>query len=306
MSANATIDATLTDVHVHLQDAGFGASLDDVERLLKVSADAGVKRFVCPATSPADWNRVASIGRRFDSVYVMFGVHPWYVARARGDWKTPLKQFLDEYVSANGAKAALGEVGLDFATREAREDAAVRGMQETSLRAQLELADERALPVALHAVRANDRILAIMSEYKNVPAWLLHGWTATPEELDRAASLGAFFSFSVRSLSPQSKRALATVVASPRDRVLLESDGPGSVPPPGCDAPGRDVAAPYVRPLAEDGTPAQAPVAVLDVLRGIASARKTPLDDLARQIAVNEKRFFSRWSLREESGETKK
>lgn len=295
MPQNEFANYALTDAHVHLQDAGFGTSLDDVGRILQIADEAGVKRFACSATSPADWNRVAAIGRRFDSVFVMFGLHPWYVARVQGDWQTSLKIFLDSFVAANKSKAALGEVGLDFATREAREDAAVRGMQESALRAQLELADERALPVALHAVRANDRILAVMSEYKRVPTWLLHGWTATANELDRAASLNAFFSFSTRSLSPQSKRALATIAAAPRDRILLESDGPGVVPPPGCDVPGRELTAPYARPIMEDGTPAMAPSAIFDALRGIASTRKTPVDDLARQIAVNEKRFFSSW-----------
>ncbi len=295
---NATSQFEFSDVHVHLQDKRFGTTYDDVARYLERAKARGVVRFVCSGTSPADWNRVAELGRRFDSVYSSFGVHPWYANKVGGDWAPILAELLVNYVSKDGVRAILGEVGLDYAVKDNSPE--VKKIQEDALRGQLKFAAELCLPVVLHSVRANERILQIMREYSKVPAWLLHGWTATAKEVETAVDLGAFFSFSQRSVAPSSSRARSTLGFVPRDRVLLESDGPHLIPPKGYSGTPTHFPGIYIEQRSPDGYLLAEPASIVLAAHEIAALRKTPLDEFFAQLKLNEKRFFRAFPQKKE------
>ena len=296
MTGSETSSRGFADVHVHLYDKRFGATLEELGQYLERAKAHGVGRSVCACASPGDWNRAAEIARKFPDVYPSFGVHPWNCRRVSGDWLAPLANFLDAFVAYDGVtKAALGEVGLDFAVRDC--DDALRAAQEKTLRDQLELADARKIPVAVHSVRSNDRVLSIIREYSNVPAWLLHGWSATPEEIERAVEIGAFFSFSARSVAKNARVSRETVARVPRDRILVESDGPTPLPPDGYGAaegevPRKSIA---LQSRDEEGFLVAEPASILATAKEIALLRKTTLDDFFRQLTINERRFFASW-----------
>lgn len=275
----------ISDVHSHLQDGRFG---DDLTVYFERAKARGVRRFVCCGTSPADWKKTAEIAKKYPDVFPTFGVHPWNVGRIDGDWATALKIMLDATPGA-----ALGEAGLDFAVREL--DAAA---QEAAFRTQLEIANERKLPVVVHSVRANDLTLKILRDYSKVPVWLLHSWTATEEEIERALASNVFFSFSPRCVAPNAVRARETVAKVPRDRILVESDAPTPLPPNGYGKPLSPIASFAIQARDSDGVLLSAPASVVDVAEEIAAIRKTPIDELCRQIALNEKRFFQCWPKR--------
>lgn len=281
----------LSDAHVHLQDDRFGSDWADIEKYLTRAREAGVVRFLCAGTSPADWNRVAEIARRFDGVLAAFGIHPWKARKVSGDWIPVLAKFLTSFVSKDGAtRASLGEVGLDFAVRDL--DETERREQERVFRAQLSLANSLGVPATIHSVRANELVLKILREYPKIPALLLHGWIATPNEIASAVETGAFFSFSARSVDPSATRGRATVAAVPRDRILLESDGPRLLPPNGYA--GAPIASPrvYLERKSADGFLLEEPAAILSTGREIAAIRKTPVEEFFAQLALNERRFF--------------
>ena len=291
MGFSVSTETMVSDVHSHLQDGRFG---DDLTVYFERARARGVRRFVCCGTSPADWKKTAEIAKKYPDVFPTFGVHPWNVGRIDGDWATALKIMLDATVGADGVSgAALGEVGLDFAVRDL--DAAA---QEAVFRTQLEIANERRLPVVVHSVRANDLTLKILREYSKVPVWLLHSWTASEEQIERALASNVFFSFSPRCVAPNAVRARETVAKVPRDRVLVESDAPTPLPPNGYGKPLSQIASFAVEARDADGTLLSAPASVVEVAEEIAAIRKTPVDELCRQIALNEKRFFQCWPKR--------
>lgn len=288
---NASKTIQFSDMHIHLQDDRFGRGLEEVEAYVNSAREVGVTRLVCSGTSPADWNRTAELGRRFDGVYATFGIHPWYVGKVSGDWIPVLTELLVKYVAKDGVtRAFLGEVGLDFAVRDLNPNLQVA--QETTLRSQLNLAAQLRLPVVLHSVRANAKVLSIMREYPKVPAWLLHGWTATKEEIEQAVDLGVFFSFSSRGVSTTAVRARATVAAVPRDRVLLESDGPQLVPPRGYAGTPVDFPPILLERRAANGMLVVAPAGLIETAREVAAIRGVKLDEFFEQLELNEKRFF--------------
>ncbi len=283
-----------SDAHSHLQDGRFGNDLDGLAVYFERARARGVRRFVCCGTSPADWKKTAAIAKKYPNVLPTLGLHPWSVGRVEGDWTTALKIALDATVSADGVYgAALGEVGLDFAVRNLDE-----ASQEAAFRTQLEIANERRLPVVVHSVRANDLTLKILRDYSKVPVWLLHSWTATDAQIERALESNVFFSFSPRCVAPNATRARETVAKVPRDRILVESDAPTPLPPNGYGKPASPIASFAVEARAADGTLLSAPASVVDVANEIAAIRKTPVDEFYRQLELNEKRFFQCWPKR--------
>lgn len=285
-------EAGFCDAHVHLQDGRFG---DELPRYFERARRRGVRRFVCSGTSPADWNKTAKIARTYPDVWPTFGVHPWFVGKSRGDWQTALKIVLDSTVAADGRTgAAIGEIGLDFIVREKN-----FVEQEDAFRFQLELANERKLPIVVHSVRANPSVLKALAEYSKIPTILLHGWVATRDEIEKAVDLGAFFSFSPRSVRPNAVRSRETIAAVPRDRILLESDGPNPLPPNGYANPTSSIATIALQERDADGALCCEPAAVADVAAEIGAIRSVKADEFFRQLALNERRFFQYWPRRD-------
>lgn len=293
MTSNFTTPPSveLSDAHVHLQDSRFG---DDLSLYFERARRRGVRRFVCSGTSPADWNATVKIAKNFPDVFPTFGLHPWFVAKTNGDWATALKIVLDSTVAQDGeTRAAVGEIGLDFVVREKNFDA-----QEEAFRTQLEIANERKLPVVVHSVLANERVLQILPEYGKIPTILLHGFVGTSSEIEKASDLGAFFSFSPRSVRPNAAQSRQTIAAVPRDRILLESDGPAPLPPNGYANPTSSIATIARQEVDATGALLCEPAAVVDVAAEICAIRKTSADDFFRQLALNERRFFQHWPKR--------
>lgn len=279
-----------SDVHIHLQDPQFGKSWEEVERYVERAKNLGITRMVSASTSPADWNRTAELAERFDSAYACFGVHPWYVRKISGDWLPILESFLINYVAKNGSKPLLGEVGLDAAVNEYSQ--VEKKMQEDALRGQLEIANSLGIPVVVHSVRANDRILKMMKEFPKVPAWLMHGWIATQDEIEAASELGAFFSFSKRSTAPRAVKSRATITAAPRDKILLESDGPRLLPPTGYNNSVMTSPEVYLQFRNADGLILEDSSSMLDAAKEICAIRKVSEEDFFEQLEINERRFF--------------
>ena len=282
----------ITDVHVHLQDARLGATWEEVERYVRLANEAGVTRFVCSGTSPADWNRVRELARRIDGVIPTFGTHPWWARKISGEtWVPVLAELLASVVAKDGtSKAFLGEVGLDFAVEDC--DEVEKREQERVLRAQLDLADALGIPVVLHSVRANDVVLNLLSKYAHIPSLLLHNWTATQREIERAVELGAFFSFSSRGARPNASRAKETIVNAPFDKILLESDAPQLIPPTSSSISKRRFPPIYLQRRDSDGLLLESPASIVETGREISALRGVSQDEFFEQLQRNEERFF--------------
>ena len=91
---------------------------------------------------------------------------------------------------------------------------------------QLELAEERQLPVVFHCVRRHEVLLRSVRDY-SLTGGLMHGWTGSAEQLRGFLKKGFYISFGAALLrSPKVQRAAQQV---PVERLLIESDAQ-----PGC------------------------------------------------------------------------
>lgn len=133
------------------------------------------------------------------------GVHPWDADREAA-----------ETLGERLAKAqAVGEIGLDF-VRGAERDA-----QFAALRAQLQLACERGLPVVLHCVRAFEPLMRELAACEP-RAVIFHGFIGSPEQARQALARGYYLSFGERTFA--SPKTCAALRETPLDRLFLETD----------------------------------------------------------------------------------
>jgi len=203
----------MIDAHLHLQDRAYDPDRDDV---LRRAEAAGVRLLVCNGRRPADWPAVLELSRSHPGVVPCFGLHPWYAGEAPAGWLETLEGFLDSVPSG------VGEAGLDGA-------ALGRAAQEEALRRQLALARSRNRPLMLHCVRAFGRLLELLSaEGPPRAGFLLHAYRGPAGLVERFVRLNAYLSFSASCLDESRPRSVQALRAVPADRLLLETDCPGS------------------------------------------------------------------------------
>ncbi len=244
------------------------------------AAAAGVERMACCGTSPADWNQVLQLAEQFPQVIPMIGIHPWFVKGRDGSpsrphntarpavepylWKQNI-QTLEKLLRENPG-AGVGETGLDFQERFTN-----RAEQEASFAAHLDLARELNRPVAVHCVHAWGRLIEILREHP-APKIILHAFSGAPELIPDLVELNCWFSFCGSVTNPQAKRARASVVAVPTDRLLIETDSP-DFSPSGC-------------------LPPNEPANLIHVARAVAELRGVSVDEVANLTFFNARQVF--------------
>lgn len=213
--------AVFVDSHCHLADPRLAPRLDPV---LTRSRRAGVTVLFACATSPQDWDTVLDLHRRHPEVVPFLGVHPFFLDHLPPGWK----QELAARVRDN--PCGIGEIGLDLDSA-----TAPPGLQEDAFAFQLGLAADLKRPVNCHCRKAWPELLRLLGS--SPPKLLLHALSAPLELLPELSGRGAFFSFSGSLTWPGNRRTPRLLLASPRDRILFETDAPDIIPHTGSDRP---------------------------------------------------------------------
>jgi TatD DNase family protein len=177
------------------------------------------------AAAAAGVGRILTVGReqalelaeRFASVWAIVGVHPHEAAEA-GDAEA-LRPLL-----AHPRAVAVGECGLDF-----YRDYAPRSDQVRVFAAQIELANELGLPLAIHTRAADDDTFRML-EATRMPV-VLHCFSSV-DRLDEAIERGYHCSFAGNVAYPSAGALRAAAARVPDDRILAETDSPYLAPPP--------------------------------------------------------------------------
>ena len=206
-----------TDMHLHLQDIPDAQMRKSV---LALAQDFRVGQFVCNGTRPEDWLAVEKLAAEDRRVVPFFGVHPWCADKLPVDWYETLEGFLKRRPDAG-----VGEVGLDKARK-------IDFARQTEVfHRQLEIAGRLERPLAVHCVRAWSDLLNILR--RSLPAktrFMIHSYQGSREMLRDFLGLGAYISFSWKSLQRDTEESIALMRDVPLARLLLETDFPYTEP----------------------------------------------------------------------------
>lgn len=246
------------DIHAHFADEGYFFP----EEWNAIRA-AGVEKVVLAGDTVAHSAAHRAFCERYEGAYFCAGVHPSETAGFGERDKDALRALCSDEKCV-----AVGEIGLDYHYPDTDKTA-----QRNAFIAQLELADELALPVQLHSRDCAEDMRAILREMRGClgHGFLLHCYSHGREMMDDFLSLGAYFSFGGVACFKNAKKVVGCVLYCPEDRILSETDSP------------------YLSPFrGEKNTPANIPV----IVRRLAEIRGTTVENLSEAIARNARALF--------------
>jgi TatD DNase family protein len=198
------VTGALLDTHCHI-DAYL-----DPSHVLAAAAAAGVA-VVAVTNTPDRYRRMATLLPRSSHARAALGIHPLHAHQVG---MAGVLRF-----SRHAANAEwIGEIGLDFSPA----GRSTRDIQLAILDALLALPQLRDRPVTVHS-RGAERTTVQRLADAGIRA-ILHWYTGPLGVAEDALAAG--MSFSVNHAMVASAKGRALVARLPRDRVLLETDGP--------------------------------------------------------------------------------
>lgn len=180
------------------------------ETVVHTAAANGVE-VIAVTNAPHVFHFTRELARRYPHLYPAVGLHPELVA--------DYGHLLDELLEHLDQARFIGEVGLDYVTRDDR----LRQRQRLVFKSVIERCARPDSVVSIHSRRAVADVLAIVGD--GFPgSCILHWFSGSPSQLRRALDAGCYFS--VNPAMVISERGRSLVAQIPRQRVLTESDGP--------------------------------------------------------------------------------
>lgn len=261
----------LIDIGVNLTNPSFaGREREVVERAYA----AGVGQLILTGTDVEGSEQALALSRRLDEsaerLFSTAGIHPHSASAWTGETERQLRALLREKTVC-----AVGECGLDF-----NRDFSPRPQQEKVLEAHLALAVELQLPVFLHERDADERLLAIVRDFRDqLPAAVIHCFTGEKRALFNYLDLDLHIGITGWICDERRGTHLHPLVREiPRGRLMLESDAPYLLPR-------------TLRPKPKNGR--NEPAYLPEVLREVALHRGESPDDVAAHTTDCARGFFS-------------
>ncbi|MGO2542498.1 Qat anti-phage system TatD family nuclease QatD [Specibacter sp. AOP5-B1-6] len=164
-------------------------------------------------TTPSAWKGTAQLGEARPAIRTALGLHP----QLAGERFHELKIFDRHFDETR----FIGEVGLDGSPELRSSWAQQTDVFRHILRACNEAGDK---VLSIHSRRAATPVLDLLDDAENVHFPILHWFSGTHAELTRAIARDCWFSVGPAMLAGTKGRALISEI--PRNRILLETDGP--------------------------------------------------------------------------------
>jgi TatD DNase family protein len=140
------------------------------------------------------------------TILISAGIHPWHASK----WSPANISILEDMLQ-HSRIVFIGEIGLDNACGVTYEN------QLFVLESQLKLAERIGKVVLIHNVGHQSELLAMKKRFKDIPAWILHGFRGKAQMAKQFISNGFYLSFGP-------KYQVEALRACPIDRLFVETD----------------------------------------------------------------------------------
>lgn len=265
----------LIDIGVNLTNASFANREREV---LDRAYAAGVEQLVLTGTDVESSEQALQLTRQLDEsgqrLFSTAGIHP----HSASAWTSATEKQLQALLNEKPV-CAMGECGLDF-----NRDFSPRAQQEKVLEAHLALAVSLQMPVFLHERDADERLLAILRDYRDhLPAAVVHCFTGEKRALFNYLDMDLHIGITGWICDERRGTHLHPLVRDiPRGRLMLESDAPYLLPR-------------TLRPKPKNGR--NEPAYLPEVLREVALHRGESEADVAAHTTACARAFFGLPSL---------
>ncbi len=253
------------DTHCHLDFAVFAPRR---EVLIEEAAEAGLRHLLSPGVRSCDWPALLALTETPAplELWAALGLHPCFAGehRERADL-AELERSLDQ---AGKRVIAIGEIGLD-----AWPGIGHWQMQQTLFKAQLDLAQQCALPVLLHVRKAHDQVLSELRKRPRLRG-IVHAFSGSEQQGQQYLQQGFLLGVGGAFTHARATRLRAMLKTLPASALVLETDAP-DMAPSWC--------------ARGDNSPVQVP----KILAALARLRGEAPEPLAAQLLANSLGLFN-------------
>jgi len=250
---------------MHLDDKRYD---DDLDEVLNRAREKGVERFIIPGADPSTLDRAMVIAEANDDVYFAVGVHPY-------DMDSFYKLDFDKYVKHKKC-VAIGECGLDYYRLEGsdEEKEIEKQKQKEVFTLHVEIAKKYKKPLIVHIRNASrdSKEILLKTNAKEVGG-VLHCYNADDELLSLADN-GFYFGIGGVVTFKNAKKLVNILSRIPKEKLLIETDGP------------------YLTPAPHRGERNE-PVYTLHVAKKMAEILETTQEDIEQVTTKNAKELFT-------------
>jgi len=219
----------VVDNHCHLDITRDGETTLDVPEALAAAAAVGVTRIVQIGCDLPGARWAVETAGRHDAVVAGVALHPNEAPRlaAAGRLDAALDEI--EALAASGDRVrAVGETGLDYY----RTGDEGRAAQHASFRRHIELAKRLDRTLVIHDRDAHDDVLRILDEEGVPDRFVMHCFSGDAGFARACLDRGGWLSFAGTVTFKNAEPLREALRATPRDRVLVETDAPYLTPAP--------------------------------------------------------------------------
>ncbi len=207
------------DTHAHLTDSSFEGKISEIISEYK-NAEVGLVINVGYDLKSSEESSVLALEN--EGIYFCAGMHPTDGEDATED---NLRKIYD--LAKCKKCVGIGEIGLDYHYGGDRE------RQKKNFEAQLALAAEVSLPIAVHARDCAEDMLSIIKKWHDkIPAVVLHCYSLGAECAKVFNKYGCYYAFGGAITFKNNKQISSVVQVVSVDRVLSETDCPYMTPEP--------------------------------------------------------------------------
>ena len=164
-------------------------------------------------TTPSAWKGTSALSANAQRIRTALGLHPQLAHERLSE--------LGLFDNLINDTAYVGEIGLDGAPEFRKHWQDQLTVLEHVLRRCREAGGRI---MSIHSRRASGPVLDVLEKHRVTGSAVLHWFSGSFRDLERAIKLGCWFSVGPAMLKSENGRALTARM--PRDRVLTETDGP--------------------------------------------------------------------------------
>lgn len=261
------LPSPVLDSHTHL-DIVAGPAWGPAEQIA-AAATVGVDRLVQVGVDVTSSQWGVTLAQEYDAVVATVAVHPNEAPRVSDlDDCLGLIASMAEHPRVRG----VGETGLDFY----RTSGDGLEAQERSFRVHIGIAKRTGKPLVVHDRDAHADILRVIDDEGAPGDVVMHCFSGDAGFAEQCVRRGFTLSFAGNVTFRNAPRLRQAAVATPLDRILVETD------------------APYLTPMPYRGRP-NASYLIPVTVRALAEVKGVPLAEMCEAISANGERLFGPW-----------
>ncbi len=250
----------IIDTHCHLDFEVFDT---DREQVLEEALNVGLIGIVVPGTHQLGWQNLLSVCTAHEVLYPAIGLHPMFLEQHQESNLGLLEQTIEQT-----RPVAIGEIGLD-----ARDSELDMDKQLFYFEQQLDIAQEKKLPVILHILKAHDRALRLLRN-NPVCGGTVHAFNGSLQQARQYIELGFKLGFGGMLTYERSSKLHKLAAELPLESIVLETDAPDMT-------------------VFQHQYERNSPVYLSYCLQALAEVRNEAADIIAEQTTLNAKSVFN-------------